>query len=92
MPLIKEERDAAEAPVPHRTSRPPHDHGDLLFMEIPHQISCKYSMIMSQAAEFPRDVPPGIAQSGQMVRRRPAATDSNGIARAASYIGEALDS
>ena len=26
-------------------------------MEIPHQISCKYSVIMSQAAEFPRDVP-----------------------------------
>ena len=57
MPLIKEERDAAEAPVSDSTSRPPHDHGDFLFMEIKQLISCKSSVIMSQAAEFPRDVP-----------------------------------
>jgi hypothetical protein len=34
-----------------------HDHRDFLFMEIKQLISCKSSVIMSQAAEFPRDVP-----------------------------------
>jgi hypothetical protein len=61
MPLIKEERDAAEARVPDSTSQPPHDHGDFLFMEIKQQISCRISVIMSQAAEFPRSAPPRAA-------------------------------
>ena len=92
-PLIKEERDAAESPVSDGTSRPHHGHGDFLFVEIKQLISCEFPHDHGPgrgvSARMRRSAPPGIGRTGQMVRRRPAVTDSNGIARAASYMGEA---